>query len=149
VKIEKEKYRQHTISGALSESLAGKIKDPKIAEDVRQAVMTELNKHHMIAYSSPTELGLLNAIGRTLIAISENPNITQRVLAIYLGVSEGAVQKCIAQLVSAGVVAKTKVKGKNTLLINHEKLKLLPDITRFNELYKLLNGSPEKPHPLF
>ena len=131
---DENKYKSHVISDALVESI-GMLMEPKLAQEVKTAVMDQLQKHRLISYARPDEIGLLNALGRTLVAISENPHTTQRALSIYLGVTEGAVQKCISQLVSAGLIAKTKVAGKNVLSINYSELKKLPDIMRFSTIF--------------
>lgn len=131
---DENKYKSHVIADALVESI-GMLMEPKLAQEVKTAVMDQLQKHRLISYSAPDEVGLLNALGRTLVAISENPHTTQRALSIYLGVTEGAVQKCISQLVSAGLIAKTKVAGKNVLSINYSELKKLPDIMRFSTIF--------------
>lgn len=131
---DESKYKRHVIADALVESI-NKLIDPKMADEVKLAVMDELQKHRLISYARPDEIGLLNALGRTLVAISENPHTTQRALSIYLGVTEGAVQKCISQLVSAGLIAKTKVAGRNVLSINYSELKKLPDIMRFSTIF--------------
>ncbi len=131
---DENKYKSHVIADALVESI-GMLMEPKLAQEVKTAVMDQLQKHRLISYARPDEIGLLNALGRTLVAISENPHTTQRALSIYLGVTEGAVQKCISQLVSAGLIAKTKVAGKNVLSINYSELKKLPDIMRFSTIF--------------
>jgi hypothetical protein len=134
VNQDENKYKSHVIADALVESI-GMLMEPKLAQEVKTAVMDQLQKHRLISYARPDEIGLLNALGRTLVAISENPHTTQRALSIYLGVTEGAVQKCISQLVSAGLIAKTKVAGKNVLSINYSELKKLPDIMRFSTIF--------------
>jgi len=100
--------------------------------------MQELDKHRLLYYSSPDELSLLSAAGRVLVALAETPDSTQRSLAVFLGVSEGAIRKSVDQLVAAGVVAKTKVKGRNMLVIVPERLAQLSDIKRFSALSGLL-----------
>ena len=142
---EEKKYRQHTIADALDESIASAGVDPAVKEEIKKRVLGELDKHRLIYYSRPDELSLMNSTGRVLIAIAENPEATQRSLSVYLGVSEGAIQKCIQTLVSSGVVAKTKVGGRNRLSIVPEKLAALPDITRFSVIHSMLSPKDDTP----
>jgi len=131
-------YRKHTIDDALKRAILEGVGDDDKARELTAAVMQELDKHRLLYYSSPDELSLLSAAGRVLVALAETPDSTQRSLAVFLGVSEGAIRKSVDQLVAAGVVAKTKVKGRNMLVIVPERLAQLSDIKRFSALSGLL-----------
>lgn len=140
-------YRKHTIDDALLKAILDGVGDGDKAKELTAAVMQELDRHRLLYYSSPNEISLLSAAGRVLVALAETPDSTQRSLAVFLGVSEGAIRKSVDQLVAAGVVAKTKVKGRNMLVIVPEKLAELSDIKRFSALMGLIGR--ENDHELF
>jgi DNA-binding MarR family transcriptional regulator len=89
-----------------------------------------LDQQKMISYSSPDEISILSPAGRVLVAIMEDPSITQRALSVYLGVTESNVQKAIRILVNSGLVKKTKVRGRNIYSVS-EKALSHSDICRF------------------
>lgn len=136
-------YRKHSIDDALAKAIKDSVGDGEEARKLAETVMKQLDKHRLIYYSPPDEINLLSAAGRLLVALAETPDATQRSLAVFLGVSEGAIRKSVDQLVAAGLVAKTKVKNRNLLVIVPERLAELSDIKRFSALSGLL-ASEEK-----
>lgn len=140
-------YRKHAIDDALTKAIKNGVGDEAKAKALADAVMQELDRHRLLYYSSPDEISLLSAAGRVLVALAETPDATQRSLAVFLGVSEGAIRKSVDQLVAAGLVAKTKVKNRNMLVVVPEKLAGLSDIKRFYALMGLV--SSESNHELF
>lgn len=142
-----KEYRKHSIDDALKKAIAESVGDGGEAEKLAEKVMKQLDKHRLIYYSAPDEINLLSAAGRLLVAIAETPDASQRALAVFLGVSEGAIRKSVDQLVQAGLVAKTKVKNRNVLVVVPEKVSETSDITRFKSLLRLI--ASENDHDLF
>jgi len=130
-------YRKHSIDGALAKAIRDTVGDDDEARRLAEKVMKQLDKHGLIYYSAPDEISLLSAAGRLLVALAETPDATQRSLAVFLGVSEGAIRKSVDQLVTAGFVAKTKVKNRNLLVIVPEKVAASSDIKRFGALFRM------------
>ena len=133
-------YRKHSIDDALAKAIRDSVGDDDEAHRLAQKVMKQLDKHGLIYYSAPDEISLLSAAGRLLVALAETPNATQRSLAVFLGVSEGAVRKSVDQLVAAGLVAKTKVKNRNLLVIVPRKVAETSDIRRFGALLRVASA---------
>ena len=82
----------------------------------------------MASYSSGEVISVLTAPARMLITLIDEPFMTQRALSIYLGISEAAVQKTIKTLIESGLVAKTKLAGRNSYAVDLEKFYELSDI---------------------
>jgi len=137
-------YRKHAIDDALAKALRGSVGDDAEARRLAETVMKQLEKHRLIYYSSPDEITLLSAAGRLLVALAETPDATQRSLAVFLGVSEGAIRKSVDQLVAAGLVAKTKVKNRNLLVIVPARVAETSDIRRLGALLRVLGARKEE-----
>ena len=80
---------------------------------VVDVVLRTLDQQKMISFAPAGDLALLSTHGRTLVAILEDPGITQRALSVYLGISESNVQKSVKALLDRGLIAKTKVKNSS------------------------------------
>jgi predicted transcriptional regulator len=91
-------------------------------QEIATRVLETIQGNSKAFYSKPNELALFSAPARVLIVLAEQPDITQRALSIYLGISEAAVQKSVKILIDNGLVAKTKVKGRNVYKINEKML---------------------------
>jgi predicted transcriptional regulator len=91
-------------------------------EEIATRVLETIQGNSKAFYAKQDELALFNAPARILISLAEQPDITQRALSIYLGISEAAVQKSVKILIDNGLLAKTKVKGRNVYKIDEKKL---------------------------
>lgn len=131
-------YRKHSIDDALKKAIAESVGGEEGAAEIADKVMRQLDRHRLLYYSGHDEISLLSAAGRLLVAVAETPESTQRSLAVFLGVSEGAIRKSVDQLVAAGLLAKTKVKNRNILVIVPEKVAETSDIRRFGALLRML-----------
>lgn len=104
----REPKRDHVmreiLTTALSESEATEL------DDIIEVVLRTLTQQKMISYAPAGEISLLTTHGRALVAIMEDPGITLRALAVYLGISESNAQKSVKALLDMGLIAKTKVK---------------------------------------
>ena len=62
--------------------------------------------------------------------------MTQRALAVYLGISETMVEKTIKTLTEQGLITKTKVNRKNVYSFNTNMMGKNPDIQRLPLVFK-------------
>jgi transcription initiation factor IIE alpha subunit len=108
-------------------------------QELIEKILVSLDENRIIQYSSPGETALLSTAGRIVFTLLEDPSITQRAMAIYLGISETMVEKTIKMLSEKGLITKTKVNRKNVYRFNTNILLENPDIQRIPLiLYKVL-----------
>lgn len=105
----------------------GNLSPEELAKEIINIVASASN----ISYGKNHEINLLTAPARVLITIIEQPTITTRALAIYMGISEAAIVKSLKLLLDNNLVAKTKVNGKNNYTVVKESFKKHSDITHF------------------
>lgn len=122
--------RDHVLRRSLEEALEKMRNGAEVSDAVTDLLKT-LDQERMIHYAPAGTLSLLSTHGRVLVAIMEDPEITQRALSIYLGVSESNIQKSIKALSDAGIISKTKVNSYNTYQLNLKDGLKHPDISRF------------------
>jgi DNA-binding MarR family transcriptional regulator len=100
-------------------------------QDLIQQILQSMDENRIIHYSEPGEISLLSTSGRILFTIIVEPEITQRALSVYLGISETMVEKTIKTLTEQGLITKTKVNRKNVYKLNKKLLIKHADIQRF------------------
>ena len=105
-------------------------------EQLISKVISSLDAHRIVSYSLPNELSLLSTNGRVLFSIIMEPTMTQRALAVYLGISETMVEKTIKTLTEQGLITKTKVNRKNVYSFNTNVMGKNPDIQRLPLVFK-------------
>ena len=105
-------------------------------EQLISKVISSLDAHRIVSYSLPNELSLLSTNGRVLFSIIMEPTMTQRALAVYLGISETMVEKTIKTLTEQGLITKTKVNRKNVYSFNTDVMGKNPDIQRLPLVFK-------------
>lgn len=105
-------------------------------EELISKVISSLDSHRIVSYSLPNELSLLSTNGRVLFSIIMEPTMTQRALAVYLGISETMVEKTIKTLTEQGLITKTKVNRKNVYSFNTNMMGKNPDIQRLPLVFK-------------
>lgn len=97
-------------------------------EELAQKIAATVSGASSLYYPSRDGVSLLTAPARVLVTIIEEPKITVRALSIYLGISEAAVLKSLKLLLDKGLIAKTKVNGKNNYSIVKESFENNSDI---------------------
>lgn len=113
----------------LSQVLSGDIQ-------LLERVMETLDKEKIIHYQSGDEISLFSTAGRILYTLILDPEMTQRALAVYLGLSETMIEKTLKTLIEQGLITKTKVNRKNfytfdiNLLINNPDIQRLPSVVQ-------------------
>jgi predicted transcriptional regulator len=90
-----------------------------------------LDKQKLLRYHDDDHINLLSTAGRVLVAIIEDPTLTQRAISIYLDLSETMIDRTLKMLAKNGVITKTKDNRKNIYKVNLEVLKNNPDIRHF------------------
>jgi DNA-binding transcriptional ArsR family regulator len=123
--------REHVLRGPLQEAINAALSEGGGVEKLLEGVMRTLDQQKMISYNPDGGVSLLSASGRVMVAIMEDSSITQRALAVYLGVTESNVQKSIKVLTDAGLIEKTKMNSRNVYKVNGEVVLSHPDIARF------------------
>ena len=105
-------------------------------EELIRKVISSLDSHRIVSYSLPNELSLFSTSGRVLFSIIMEPTMTQRALAVYLGISETMVEKTVKTLTEQGLITKTKLNRKNVYSFNTNVMGKNPDIQRLPLLFK-------------
>ena len=105
-------------------------------EELIRKVISSLDSHRIVSYSLPNELSLFSTSGRILFSIIMEPTMTQRALAVYLGISETMVEKTVKTLTEQGLITKTKVNRKNVYSFNTNVMGKNPDIQRLPLVFK-------------
>jgi ribosomal protein S25 len=103
-------------------------------KELLKKIAKSLESNRIISYSEPGELSLFSTTGRVLYTIMLEPTITQRALAVYLGISETMVEKTMKTLAEQGVITKTKVNRKNVYTFDINLIAKNPDIQRVPEI---------------
>lgn len=136
------KTREHVLRQPLKDVIAHAVAAGASNEEILEGIMRTLDQQKMISYCSKDELSILSPAGRVLVSIMEDPAITQRALAVYLGVTESSIQKSIKQLIDAGLLLKNKINGRNQYAVNKEKVFPHADVSRFYDGIKNLLDGP-------
>lgn len=100
-------------------------------ERIVDTVLRTLEQQKIVSYSKTGDIKLLTAAGRILVAILENPDMTQRALSVYLGMHEQQVSKTIKMLEETGILVTTKLGAKKIAKFGGIEALRHPDISRF------------------
>jgi predicted transcriptional regulator len=132
----------HPIAEELRSIIGSIIGEESKVDAISERVMLMLDRERLLYYSDPGRVQIMNNHGRVLLAILEDPGITQRALSVYLRVSESNVQKSLRMLLDDGIISKGKQGNRNTYRFNHQKGLSHPDVKRLlSNLLPLLAGS--------
>jgi DNA-binding MarR family transcriptional regulator len=90
---------------------------------------------------------LLTAHGRTLMAITQDPDARMRDLAEVVGVTARTIQAIVADLETAGYVARTRVGRRNRYTVHlHQPFRhSAQDGHQVGPLLELLSPAPPRP----
>ena len=125
-------------ASSLREALAEAIGNDPNSSAVEELMRT-LDKKKLFRYHKDEAVNLLSTPGRVLMAIMEDPTLTQRAIPVYLGCSETLVDKTVKTLVDAGLITKTKVNRQNVYRINPMLIDGHSDIQHLRQAMKLLD----------
>lgn len=121
---------EHKLFEPLSTTISIALGKGKSAETIADEILRLLDRERLTVYASKNHIPLMNSHGRVLIAILEDPGITQRALSQYIGVSESNINNSVKLLLKNNLITKTKSKNKNTYYFNYKEGLQHPDISR-------------------
>lgn len=127
------KDENHPIAEVLKSTLVEALEAESDLEQTVDLLLQTLDREKLLYYADPGRLPLLSSHGRVLVAILEDPGITQRALSVYLRVSESNVQGSLKKLLKDGVISKQRSGNRNTYSFNYESGFSHPDIRRILE----------------
>jgi predicted transcriptional regulator len=110
-----------------------------------ESILRTLDKQKVFRYHNESVINLVSTPGRVLIALMEDPTMTQRSLSVYLDLSETMIDKTIKQLIQNQLITKTKTQRQNIYKVNVEKVKNHPDIQHLKEAISGLFRVGEEP----
>lgn len=129
----------HPVASSLKEGLSGV--DLSDMDAVIDSVLRTLDSEKLLYYADPGRLPVLNNHGRVLVAILEDPGITQRALSVYLRVSESNVQKSLKLLLKDGIIKKKRSGNRNRYEFDRDAGLQHPDVKRvLQTLLPLVSG---------
>ncbi len=97
-------------------------------DETVEKLMQALDKNKILRYHKEDEISLLSTTGRVLVSLIEDPTMTIRAISVYLDLSETMIDKTVKQLISAGMITKTKVNRQNVYRLNDSMILKQPDI---------------------
>lgn len=112
------------IKKALEEAIA----QEQGADVTIEKVMQALDNQKILRYHKEHEVNLLSTAGRVLVAIVQDPTMTIRAISVYLDLSETMIDKTVKQLISAGLITKTKLNRQNVYRLSNNQILEQPDI---------------------
>lgn len=115
----------------------------EVDSPIVERLMKALDTKKLFRYHRDEPVSLLSTTGRVLIAIIEDPEMTQRAISVYLGCSETLVDKTVKSLVDAGVITKTKVNRRNIYKVNVDVVETHSDIQHFSAVIDALRDRAE------
>ena len=127
---------------ALAKAANANVNDPVV-----ERLMHALDTTKLFRYHNDETVNLLSTPGRVLVAIIEDPTMTQRAISVYLGCSETLVDKTVKALVDAGIITKTKVNRKNIYAVDFEKVKSHSDIQHVSAIIDALRDREKNEEP--
>jgi predicted transcriptional regulator len=129
--------KSESVKKALEEAL--KASGNADADQYVQKVLEVLDNEKVFRYHNENTVNLLSTAGRVLVAILEDPTMTQRAIAVYLNLSETMIDRTIKTLTEKGLITKTKLQRQNVYKVNIEEIKNHPDIRHFSGVIQVIS----------
>jgi uncharacterized membrane protein len=126
------------VKRALEEALSSS--ESKDSDFLVNAVLKTLEKQKVFRYHNENAISLISTSGRVLVALMEDPTMTQRALSVYLDLSETMIDKTVKLLIQNNLITKTKTQRQNIYVVNIEEVKKHPDIQHLKEAISGLFG---------
>jgi len=108
--------------------------------DALERILQTLDQQKIIRYHNDGDVNLLSTSGRVLVSLIEDPTMTIRAIATYLGLSETMIDKTVKSLIQSGLVTKTKVNRQNVYKLNKKMINQQLDIRQFVRAIHELNN---------
>ena len=109
-----------------------------------EKILQTLDRKKVLRYHRSDEVSLISTPGRVLIALIEDPTMTIRAISVYLDLSETMIDKTIKQLISGGLILKTKTNRKNLYKVNISSVLNQPDIQHMMEIIQIMVSEPQQ-----
>jgi DNA-binding MarR family transcriptional regulator len=107
--------------------------------DALERILQTLDQQKIVRYHNDGDVNLLSTSGRVLVSLIEDPTMTIRAIATYLGLSETMIDKTVKSLMNAGLITKTKVNRQNVYKLNKKIINQQLDIRQFLRAISELN----------
>jgi predicted transcriptional regulator len=120
--------RSHVVADAIHRILESNSEGS--AEHLTTEIMEVLEEMRVVSYRKRDTLPLLSVAGRTLVLITEHPDMTLREIATRMGVTESNVQRSVTALATTGLIKRERVGRSNQYSVNFEELIQHPDVWR-------------------
>jgi predicted transcriptional regulator len=143
MKVDKSAEVKKALEEALNSS------ESKDADTIVNAVLKTLDKQKVFRYHNENAINLISTSGRVLVALMEDPTMTQRALSVYLDLSETMIDKTVKLLIKNGLITKTKTQRQNIYKVNVEEVKKHPDIQHLKDAISGLFGSKNTEESVF
>jgi predicted transcriptional regulator len=134
----KNENKSEEVKRAIENALSGVTSGS--AEEFTERVLQVLDRKKVLRYHNEGVINLLSTAGRVLVVLMEDPTMTQRAVAVYLGLSETMIDRTVKSLITAGLITKTKVNRQNVYQINKNLVENHPDIQRV--ISAIVNDQP-------
>ena len=109
-----------------------------------EKILKTLDRKKVLRYHRSDEVSLISTPGRVLIALIEDPTMTIRAISVYLDLSETMIDKTIKQLISGGLILKSKTNRKNLYKVNISSVLNQPDIQHMMEIIQIMVSEPQQ-----
>jgi|688.fasta_scaffold235002_3 hypothetical protein len=105
--------RDHVLRTPLERTLEVGINSGADIASIVEEILLTLGEQNVIDYGDRNVTSLLTPAGRVLSLLIQKPNLTVREMSVLLGTTESSIIKAIAKLLDDGLIARTKVNGRN------------------------------------
>lgn len=120
--------RDHVLRTPLERTVETSINSGADIASIVEEILLTLGEQNVIDYGDRNVTSLLTPSGRVLSLLVQKPSLTVREMSVLLGTTESNVIKAIAKLLDDGLIARTKVKGRNEYKIVVSSLEKHSDI---------------------
>lgn len=134
---------QHYVKKRIADAIAG----ADTLEVAADYVMEILNDLRLVSYSKRDRVSLMTQTGKAFVLLIENPNSTQREIAVRLGINDSGAQRLITKLLEDGLVQRQKRGQGYSYRPRYDSVWKHPDVWRFAlAIADMSKKQPEDPH---
>ena len=120
--------RDHILRKPLESVVEQSISNGDNASSIVESILLMLGEQNIIEYGDRNLVSILTPAGRVLALLIQRPNLTVREMSVIVGTTETNIIKATAKLLDDGLIARTKVNGRNEYKIVSETLEKHSDI---------------------
>jgi len=118
---------QHYVKKRIADAIAG----ADTLEVAADYVMEILNDLRLVSYSKRDRVSLLTQAGKAFVLLIENPDSSQREIAVRLGINDSGAQRLITKLLEDGLVERQKRGQGYSYRPCYDSVWKHPDVWRF------------------